>query len=68
VLEAAIFQASGPDAASIIDGRIFEDTNLEIVSQIEELAARSHVYEAICSHLYRERIPLLVRLASHPEL
>ena len=68
MLEAANFQDAGPDAASIIDGRIFEDTNLEFISQLEELAARSHVYEAIFSHLYRERIPLQTRLANHPEL
>jgi len=60
--------ADAKEAAPVIDGRIFEDTNLEVIRQLEELAARFHVYEAICTHLYRERIPLQPRLESHPDL
>ena len=67
VLEAGSFDTGATDAAAIIAGRICEDTNLEIVSQFEVLAARSHACEVVCSHLYRERMPLQTRLANHPE-
>ena len=51
-----------------IHGQILEDMNLEGIRQIEELTARIHAYEAICTHLYRERMPLSNRPENHSAL
>ena len=44
-----------------------EDMNLELVSQLEDLTARSRAYDAICAHLSRERIPLTNPLEKHAD-
>ena len=65
MLEAGSIGTSAMGMASIAAGPIFEETSLEIVSQLEELAARSHAYEVICSHLDLEHVPLQARLTNH---
>jgi hypothetical protein len=68
VFETARSHSGGTELASKMDGQNFEDTNLEVIGQLEELAARFHAYEAICTHLYRERIPLQPQLENHSDL
>jgi hypothetical protein len=56
------------EMTSKINRQILEDINLEGIRQLEELVARFHAYEAICTHLYRERLPLQTRWADHADL
>ena len=60
--------SSSTEITSKINGQILEDINLEVISQLEELVARFHAYEAICTHLCRERMPLQAQLANHADL
>lgn len=62
--ETADFPAGSAETEMKIHGQILEDMNLEGICQLEELAARNRAYEAICAHLYRERMPLSDRLVN----
>ena len=56
------------EMTSKINRQVLEDINLEVISQLEKLEARFHAYEAICTHLDRERVTQQTQLADHADL
>lgn len=53
---------------SKMNRQVLEDINLEVISQLEELEARFHADEAMCTHLDRVRMTLQTQLADHADL